>query len=485
MNGKTLSSLFILLLVLIPTLVLTLFGLRALEQEQELRHLENLQYTDATLSRIEEVLHQSLVQPLAGVRQQIQQAGLQSQKLREMALSHHFAELVLIYAADGERLFPPARIQALPKEQVLLQRFGLIIDEQLERLKQASLPLTLTIGVPGEVQLLHCWQLKLRYCVLLKKQWPESHLSQALSESGLKEAQYMRLVSLATSVSDSDNDVLSRPLSGILSNWRLLYQGPSPVIQPNLQPVYAAILVPVVILLTGLGGGVYHMQQREGREYKRKETFLRLLAHELKTPLANLQLYADLIRRSDTKAETFGYLDIFDAEFMRMRHLVNNSVGMQMLELRSQSRVERLDIEAFVSELIKPFQPRVRDAELELQLDFSVSEPVHISRMALEYAVTNLLDNAIKYAPSGKLSLCFSLVAKHLQFVCADGGSGLTAVQRKDLLTPSSSVVTGSKGFGLGLLVARALVEQANGTFSYVSEPQSCFTIQLPVEVDV
>ena len=163
-----------------------------MKQEQELRHLESLQYTDATLSRVEEILQQSLVKPLAGVRQQIQQAGLQNQKLREMALSHHFAELVLIYAADGERLFPPARIQALPKEQVLLQRFGLTIDEQLDRLKQVSLPLTLSIGVPGEVKLLHCWQLKLRYCVLLKKQWPESHLSQALSESVLKEAQYMR-----------------------------------------------------------------------------------------------------------------------------------------------------------------------------------------------------------------------------------------------------------------------------------------------------
>lgn len=485
MNGKTLSSLFILLLVLIPTLVLTLFGLRALKQEQELRHLESLQYTDAALSRVEEILQQSLVKPLAGVRQQIQQAGLQSQKLREMALSHHFAELVLIYAADGERLFPPARIQALPKEQVLLQRFGLTIDKQLDRLKQVSLPLTLSIGVPGEVKLLHCWQLKLRYCVLLKKQWPESHLSQALSESVLKEAQYMRLVSLATSISDTDNNVLSRPLSGMLSNWRLLYQGPSPVNQPNLQPAYAAILVPVVLLLAGLGGGLYRMQQRTRREHKRKETFLRLLAHELKTPLTNLQLYADLIRRSDSKAETLGYLDIFDAEFMRMRHLVNNSVGMQMLELRSQRRVERLDIDTFVSELIKPFQPRVRDAGLELQLDLSVSEPVSVSRMALEYAVTNLLDNAIKYASVGRLSLCFSLVDKHLQFVCADSGSGLTAIQRKDLLNPSSSVVTGSKGFGLGLLVTRALVKQAGGTFSYVSDPRSCFTIQLPVEVDV
>ena len=196
-------------------------------------------------------------------------------------------------------------------------------------------------------------------------------------------------------------------------------------------------------------------------------------------------MYADLIRRSDTKAETLGYLDIFDAEFMRMRHLVNNCVGMQMLELRSQRRVERLDIDTFVSELVKPFQPRVRDAGLELQLDLSVSERVSVSRMALEYAVTNLLDNAIKYASVGRLSLCFSLVDKHLQFVCADSGSGLTAIQRKDLLNPSSSVVTGSKGFGLGLLVTRALVKQAGGTFSYVSEPRSCFTIQLPVEVDV
>ncbi|WP_415898702.1 sensor histidine kinase [Neptuniibacter sp. QD48_11] len=484
MRGISSPNLALLLLMLISTITLALLGVKALNQETALKQIESQYRQEMTMKAIEIQLAQEIESAFRKVRESIESKNGSRHDLRKLVMSDGAIDLTLIYDEQLNRIFPPDKIQALPREQYLLDQFEAVIEKQIQDISLASESITLSLGYSSDLRLLHCWQSELNYCVLLKQRWLAEELEGALPR--IDQSDQLQLSSVSQNHKEKANleqhgANLTWPLSGIFIDWQLIYQ-PLNADTQHLQPVYVAILFPLIVLMLGLGAWLFWAQRRSIKENERKTDFLRLVAHEFKTPLANLRLYSDLVRRSESHKETLGYMDVFDAEFFRMRRFLNNAILFEHADLVSKPKLETLDIEPFIHQLINPFEPRLKHSGIDLTIDIQCTAMVTVAREALECSVVNLVDNLTKYAPNQPAQLDFLLQNDSLMITCRDGGDGITAERQTSLFQYDPQKTKSEEGFGLGLVVTKQLIESAGGQISYQNVEHSVFTIQLPIE---
>jgi len=482
MRGISSPNLVLLLLVLISTLTLASLGVRALNQEIALKQLESDHLQEITMKVIEAELMQEIGQAFRKVRKLIESQESSRRDLRKLVMSNEAIDLTLIYDAHLNRTFPPDKIQALPREQHLLNQFETVIEKQITANSLASIPTTLSLGYSSDQRLLHCWQSEQYYCALLNSIWLAEELTEALTRVDQSGQLQLSAVQQRKKTNPEDNSVyLVWSLSDILTGWQLSYP-PLKTGTQHLQPVYVAILFPLIVLLIGLGSWLFWAQRRFIKESERKTDFLRLVAHEFKTPLANLRLYSDLVRRSDSYKETLGYMDVFDAEFFRMRRFLNNAILFEHTELNVKPKLESLNLQRFIDQLIQPFKPRLNNSGIDLAVNIRCSDKVTVAREALECSVVNLVDNLIKYAPNHPAELSCVLQSDGLVIICKDGGEGISLERQKRLFLYDQQKTSNEEGFGLGLVVTKQLIESAGGEIKYVNVGSSTFTVLLPIE---
>jgi len=478
MRGIASSSLAIILLVFLPTLALALLGVRALEQETSLRQLEVLTQQDLRLKLVDRELNANINKALLRLHSPIAEDSQSRRAIRDFVMSDDGVELVVINTLAGARDFPPETIQALPREQNLMSKYAKVIDKQLAQLSAESSSSTLALGPSAEMRLLHCWLNKRRFCLLISKTWIEPMLKELLSKNYTDEKLSLTIEKGAGLTGEEQ---FFWPLSDTLSGWYLEYQPRQQAGYQHLLPVYAAIFFPMVVLLIGIGAWLYSIQKRYLKENERRAIFLRLVAHEFKTPLANLRLYSSLVRRSDSHQETLGYMDVFDAEFFRMRRFLNNATYFEHPDLNTNPSLEVLDIKPFLTQLLQPFLPRLESNGVELSISGSDCENIKIAREVLECAVVNLIDNIIKYAPHKPASINFCMEADWLFVKIKDGGEGIAPAQRQNLFRYNQQIGSRYDGFGLGLVVTKQLIDNAGGYICYTTTQGSTFELKIPV----
>jgi two-component system sensor histidine kinase SenX3 len=213
---------------------------------------------------------------------------------------------------------------------------------------------------------------------------------------------------------------------------------------------------------------------REVRRNERQDSFLNAVTHELKTPIASIRLYLETLQRMPVEeAQRKEFYRIMLSDSDRLLATVEQvlKAGEQGHRPRDENR-RLLDMEKLVAECVGVTLER-RHLPAEAIVIEPVPGAVRLRVMGnaedLRTAITNLLDNAVKYSPSGVNVRCRLAIAHYtwVSLTVEDTGVGIPAKQLKRIFhrfyrVPGRSMMS-IKGTGLGLFIVRSIARQHGG----------------------
>jgi signal transduction histidine kinase len=266
----------------------------------------------------------------------------------------------------------------------------------------------------------------------------------------------------------------------ILVNWRQ-------VALLSLGIIFFSLIIVGVVLNT-----IFLV--REIRRNEQHDAFINAVTHELKTPIASIRLYLETLKtRNVEPSQRLEFYDIMLADSDRLLHTVE-----QVLRAGRASHRRRalnptvIDLSEMVRECLDLTRVRHNLGPEALNFDESLNgEAARVAGDAddLRAAVSNLLDNAIKYSDKDvKVSVEVANVdEKHVAVRIADRGIGIPRGQLKRIFKrfyrAPGLVMARVKGTGLGLFIVHSIVERHGGKV-FAESPGvgqgSTFTIQLP-----
>ena len=214
------------------------------------------------------------------------------------------------------------------------------------------------------------------------------------------------------------------------------------------------------------------------------------VAHELRTPLANIQGHIEAMQDGllQPDAENLGTVH---QQTLHLNRLVNDLALLASAESRELSlTMEPTSIHEIVEEVIESFRPRADAASVDLSgATLADLPPVPLDQLRIRQVLSNLIDNAIRHTPAGGSVAVSAEPRDHdvVRVVVADTGPGIPPADLPHIfdrlyrVDPSRDRATG--GSGLGLTIARQLVEAHRGTiWAESTEGQgSRFGFDLPV----
>ncbi len=220
-----------------------------------------------------------------------------------------------------------------------------------------------------------------------------------------------------------------------------------------------------------------------------KNKFIEDMAHELRTPLANLSLYLDLLEMGKPeKRDT--YLNALRLATSRVTHISEDALAVIRLELfKEDIQFVPLDLNESAAGVIQQHQAQARDAGLELTFSPDDSLPLILGEVSqLNHCLTNLLHNSIRFTPAGHIEVRTYLDEERNQ-VCLQVADTGTGIEPEDLPFVFDRFYRGQKigqssipGSGLGLALVKQIVELHGGSVAAENraEKGSIFRIWLP-----
>ncbi|MDO1528589.1 ATP-binding protein [Fulvimonas sp. R45] len=219
--------------------------------------------------------------------------------------------------------------------------------------------------------------------------------------------------------------------------------------------------------LAQLAGDFDAMAERIEALVTHDRRVLQDLSHELRSPLARLQLILDLARRSEDPARAGRYFEQAEQEIVRLDRMAGEMLALSRLEggLPGMER-ERVDLAALVRDCAARGQLEAQAHGVRLRVDATATACVSGSAMLLERALDNLLSNALKFSPAGgEVALALHVEAGRAVVRVRDHGPGVPADELASLFRPffRGSNAARAEGHGLGLAIVRRVADAHGG----------------------
>lgn len=254
----------------------------------------------------------------------------------------------------------------------------------------------------------------------------------------------------------------------------------------------AAELLTVALDQSRLYGQLQETNAELERLLRAKQERMQDLSHEVRSPLALIQGFVELMQK-----ETLGPLTPEQREALtvmgdkgeRLLAFMERMLLLQTMGAREMV-LEQTDLETFLREIVAPWRLPANNRGIELKIEIPSPMPlVQIDQSLFPQVISNLLDNALKYTPSGGV-ITVGAWPKGDEVVIevTDSGPGLP----RDLLESifnrytQGSDGTEVRGAGIGLALCREVVQAHGGTISAASagrEQGSTFTVRLPSQL--
>jgi signal transduction histidine kinase/CheY-like chemotaxis protein len=228
---------------------------------------------------------------------------------------------------------------------------------------------------------------------------------------------------------------------------------------------------------------------------RRKDEFLATLAHELRNPLAPIRTGLDILRiRSGDAQATQRATDIMERQLRQMVRLVDDLLDVSRINTgKFAIKMGRVELKAVVNDALEVVRSYIELHGHELLIDLP-DRPVflHGDATRLAQILSNLLNNAAKYTNrGGRVSLSAKVEDRTLVLMVADNGIGIAPDMLHNVfemfVQVDSTLERTNAGLGVGLSLARRLVELHGGTIEAHSEGLGCgsqFTVRLPIVVE-
>jgi two-component system sensor histidine kinase KdpD len=218
-----------------------------------------------------------------------------------------------------------------------------------------------------------------------------------------------------------------------------------------------------------------------------RTALLNSVSHDLRTPLASIKASASSLLSPDVEwdeAERRQFLATIDAEADRLNRLVHNLLDMSRIEAGA---LDPHMAETTVDDLVGPVVRRARGSSRQ-RVDIDVPEslpPVLVDPVRIDQVLTNLLDNARKYA-GGPVAISARAAGKAVEIRVVDHGPGIPVPERDRVFDQFYRLKGGGRrpeGTGMGLAICRGIARAHGGALWLETTPGggSTFVLSLPV----
>ena len=228
---------------------------------------------------------------------------------------------------------------------------------------------------------------------------------------------------------------------------------------------------------------------------KLKAHFIANISHELKTPINVILCAAQLMESNryekDKEANT---INIVKNNCYRLIRLINNMIDVEKAELNDlKLNLDNINIVSLTEELVMAVIPYAEKKNLNLIFDTNeevVMMKVDVSK--IERVILNLVSNAIKFSTdNGNIFVTINSLDKYLEITVEDNGIGISEMDKLNIFDKfvqgDNKLNRKNEGSGIGLSIAKSLVELHNGEIIVESEINkgTKFTVRLPKEANI
>jgi len=252
------------------------------------------------------------------------------------------------------------------------------------------------------------------------------------------------------------------------------------------------VLVEGLLMLLAILAGVYIIflyWRRQAKLYLQQRTYISQLTHELKSPLASIQLHLETVKlRNLPKDKLDAFIETMLSDTERLNVLTSNLLMATRIEFRQLGeKAKRIDFSAFVSEYLERKRGDLPEGG---RITTEVEQGIQaiIDPEGMEMALRNLLENALLYSPvSPEIRVSLRRSGRQCLLEFQDSGKGLKKGELEKVFemfyrvrTPGENI----RGTGLGLYIVKSVVNAHGGKISVESPGpgKGCtFHITLPL----
>ena len=324
----------------------------------------------------------------------------------------------------------------------------------------------------------------------------DSIFTNQLSKKGIKTPHYLVLVDNDikvggnNKVKDIELSLFSNSKSTFLrpdQNLRAYYEDPT---IEALKKSSTGILISLLLSLSVIFCLIYLLKiistQKELAEIK--NDLINNITHEFKTPIATISTAVEAIESfniTDNKEKTKQYAAISAFQLKKLHQMVEKLLETATLDSESlMLQKEPTNIVDLIAKIAKKFELLTKkDINFTTNID---SKILKIDRFHFENAISNLVDNAIKYG-GDSIEINLNSVLNVTGITVADNGKGIDKSQQERIFDKFYRVPKGNthdvKGFGIGLYYTQKIIEKHNGSINVSSNfDNTVFKLQIPNE---
>lgn len=225
------------------------------------------------------------------------------------------------------------------------------------------------------------------------------------------------------------------------------------------------------------------------RIMQQRERLLLTITHDIKAPAASIAGFIDLLAEYVDRPKAIGYLKSIGGSAQHLLQLVTALLDYHQLESgKVEIHEESFSPATLIRECVGGMQPQALEKGLLLESNINVADSMvcRSDAFRIKQIVNNLVGNAIKYTDEGKVTVSTAYMSGRLTIGVADTGCGMTPEEQQRVFNAFTRLPGAQckEGVGLGLSIAREIVERLGGSINLVSRKGegSKFTVVIPME---
>ena len=222
-------------------------------------------------------------------------------------------------------------------------------------------------------------------------------------------------------------------------------------------------------------------------EKERVKGLISDISHQIKTPVANIKLYMELLEGENVSPDAQKFLKKIKGQTEKIDFLMQSMVKMSRLETGIlQIHKEEKDLYETIGCAVSAVVAEAAAKDIDLYVDCEKPMQIRHDSKWTEEAIYNILDNAVKYTENGgKIQIRARRQALFLKLSIYDTGKGIALERQAEIFTRfyREPEVHEKPGVGIGLYLARTIMELQKGYIEVKSEPGkgTCFSLYFPV----
>ncbi len=214
-----------------------------------------------------------------------------------------------------------------------------------------------------------------------------------------------------------------------------------------------------------------------------KDIFMDIMQHDLLNPIGIARGYIHIMLDDERDPNKNAYLECIKENLSKAEDMIKNATKLSKLECSESIELEELDLKEIIRGVVNNFKPIADEAEMKIENNITHSITIKANAI-IEEAFSNLISNAIKYAPEGERIVIEGEEKDNFwRIKIIDFGDGIADENKKRIFDRfKRKAKRGVKGTGLGLAIAKRIIELHKGRIWIEDNPKNgaVFIVEIP-----